>query len=89
MTNFFIDATGWLGAALVLYAYLMVSLKKLEGNSLHYQAVNISGALCLMVNTYFHHAYPSAIVNLIWIGIGIFALTTRSKHTAIPQGQEH
>ncbi len=77
--EFLIDATGWLGAVLVLYAYFMVSTNKLEGDSLHYQAANISGAICLMVNTYFHHAYPSAIVNVIWIGIGIYSLMRGGK----------
>jgi hypothetical protein len=74
MKQFFIDFTGWAGAVLVLYAYFMVSTKKLSGNSLHYQAANILGAVFLMINTYAHQAYPSAIVNLIWIGIGFYSL---------------
>jgi|APTNR8051073442_1049403.scaffolds.fasta_scaffold66792_2 fluoride ion exporter CrcB/FEX len=83
MIKLMIDATGWIGAILVLYAYMMVSTKRLEGNSLHYQAVNIAGAFCLMVNTYFHQAYPSAIVNVIWIGIGFYSLQSAKKQKAI------
>lgn len=79
MNETIIDVIGWLGAVLVLYAYFMVSTKKLEGDSLHFQAANISGALCLIVNTYYHHAYPSAVVNVIWIGIALFALMNRNK----------
>jgi hypothetical protein len=79
MNETIIDIIGWLGAVLVLYAYFMVSTKKLEGDSLHFQTANISGALCLIVNTYYHHAYPSAVVNVIWIGIALFALMKRSK----------
>jgi hypothetical protein len=78
-----IDATGWIGAVLVLYGYFMVSTNKLEGNSLHYQAANIAGAFCLMINTYFHHAYPSAIVNVIWIGIGLYSLQNGKKQKVI------
>lgn len=77
-----IDATGWIGAVLVLYGYLMVSTNKLEGNSFQYQAANISGAFCLMINTYFHHAYPSAIVNIIWIAIGFYSLKSGRKQRA-------
>lgn len=73
------DIIGWIGATSVLYAYFMVSTKKLEGNSLHYQSVNILGAICLMINTYFNHAFPSAFVNFIWIGIGIYSLTAKHK----------
>ncbi len=74
---------GWAGAVLVLYAYMMVSMKKLEGNSLHYQAANIAGAVFLMINTYFHHAYPSTIVNVIWIGIGIYSLQSGRKQKEV------
>lgn len=77
--KYFIDFTGWAGAVLVLYAYFMVSTKKLLGNSLHYQSVNILGAIFLMINTYYHHAYPSAIVNLIWIGIGFYSLLSKQN----------
>ncbi len=77
MTALIIDIIGWTGAVFVLYAYLMVSTKRLEGNSLHYQIANISGALCLIVNTYFHHAYPSTVVNIIWIGIAFYSLAKK------------
>ena len=77
MNELIIDTIGWLGAVLVLYAYFMVSTKKLAGDSLHFQAANISGAFCLIINTYYHHAYPSAVVNVIWIGIALFALKTK------------
>jgi uncharacterized membrane protein YgdD (TMEM256/DUF423 family) len=69
-----IDITGWLGAVCVVYAYLMVSARKLEGDSLQYQVFNILGALFLIINTYFHQAYPSTIVNIIWVGIALFSL---------------
>lgn len=75
----FIDIIGWLGAVFVLYAYLMVSTKRLEGDSLHFQAFNISGALCLIINTYYHHAYPSAVVNVIWIAIAIYSLLVKKQ----------
>jgi hypothetical protein len=79
MNEMIIDTIGWLGAVLVLYAYFMVSTKKLAGDSLHFQAANISGAFCLIINTYYHHAYPSAVVNVIWIGIALFSLKTRKS----------
>ncbi|MCS6820163.1 MAG: hypothetical protein NZ522_09455 [Chitinophagales bacterium] len=81
MKEWVIDFTGWAGAVLVLYAYFMVSTRRVAGNSLHYQAANILGAVFLMINTYFHQAYPSTIVNLIWIGIGIYSLLNKKSAT--------
>jgi hypothetical protein len=28
----------------------------------------------LTVNTYYYHAYPSSFVNVLWLGIAIYAL---------------
>lgn len=75
----FPDIIGWIGALSVLYAYFMVSVGRLRGNSFHFQAANILGALGLAVNTYYNHAYPSTIVNIIWIGIAIYSLAAKGK----------
>ncbi len=69
-----IDIVGWFGAFSVLLAYLMVSLRKWEGNSTRYQGVNLIGGICLIANTLYFKAYPSSFVNLVWVGIAIFTL---------------
>ena len=73
------DAIGWAGAALLLVAYAMVSSRKLEGNSMTYQFLNIIGSLLLAANTVFYRAYPSSFVNLIWTGIAVFSIATRRR----------
>jgi len=73
--NFLIDILGWAGAISVLVAYALVSAKKMEGDSVVYQSLNLAGSACLIVNSSFYGAYPSVSVNAIWIGIAIFALT--------------
>ena len=73
MTKFIIDFLGWAGALLLLGAYGAVSFKKLRAESMLYQVINGMGSLCLVVNTIFYHAYPSAFVNVIWIAIALTA----------------
>ena len=73
------DAIGWTGAGALLVAYAMVSSRKLEGDSTAYQFLNIVGSLLLAVNTISYGAYPSSFVNMIWIGIAIFSITTRKR----------
>jgi drug/metabolite transporter (DMT)-like permease len=73
------DAIGWLGAAFLLVAYAMISSKKLEGNSITYQFLNIVGSLLLAANTIFYRAYPSSFVNLIWMGIAFFSIASRGR----------
>jgi len=71
--KFAIDLLGWTGAAILLAAYAMVSFKKLRVDSGYYQLMNVIGSCCLIVNTVFYHAYPSASVNVIWVLIAIGA----------------
>lgn len=73
------DAIGWMGAALLLVAYAMISSKKLEAGATAYQLLNIIGSVLLVANTIFYRAYPSSFVNLIWAGIAVFFIATRKR----------
>lgn len=68
-----IDFLGWAGAFLLLGAYACVSFKKLRADSVSYQLANGLGSCFLVVNTIYYHAFPSAFVNVIWIGIAVAA----------------
>ena len=73
------DVLGWIGAAALLLAYAAVSFKKLAGDAVTYQLLNIAGSILLAANTTAYRAYPSSFVNLVWIGIAIFSVTTRKR----------
>lgn len=68
------EAIGWTGAILVLAAYWLVSAGKADARSGTYQSLNIGGALGLVTNSAWNGAIPSAVVNVIWIGIGVYAV---------------
>lgn len=70
----FMDTLGWIGTVLYLIAYLLISLKKLEGDSLAYQGMNIVAGILLVINTFYWRAYPSLGLNAAWISIGLFIL---------------
>jgi hypothetical protein len=70
----FITVIGTLGAVALLYGYAMVSAGKMSGDGLPYQALNFGGAATLMINSGFHSAWPSAILNMVWSGIGVVTL---------------
>lgn len=69
-----IDVLGWIGAVLYLAAYALISLKKVEGDSNLYQGINILAGILLIANSFYWRAYPSAALNVAWIGIAIFTL---------------
>ena len=69
-----IDIAGWAGVVALLVAYGLVSTKRIEGDAVIYQLLNLAGAALLIVNSAYHGAYPSVVINVIWIGIALFAL---------------
>jgi hypothetical protein len=73
----FIDILGWIGAVVVLTAYLLVSSNKIDGKSVIFQLLNLIGASLLIINTVALKAYPSAFVNVIWSGIAIYFLVRK------------
>jgi hypothetical protein len=68
-----VEIVGWIGAALILLAYLFLSAGKLTGQSLVYQGMNIVGAAGFVINGWWHRAIPSAALNVLWLLIGGFA----------------
>jgi hypothetical protein len=69
-----VECIGWLGAILVLLAYVLISLNKIESSTPSFQWLNLVGAICLIVHTIYNHAYPSAFVNIVWTGVAIYGL---------------
>jgi hypothetical protein len=74
-----IDIIGWIGSVMVVLAYGSNIYKFLASDSIGYVLLNIGGSACLIVNTLYHHAVPSAVVNMIWVLIALAALMTRKK----------
>lgn len=74
MNSVIMDSVGWLGAALLLVPYLLLSVGKVNGQSKSYQALNIAGSAALIVNSVYYGALPSAFVNIVWIFIGLTTL---------------
>jgi predicted tellurium resistance membrane protein TerC len=69
-----VEIAGWIAAVLILTAYGLLSAGKLTGKSVSYQLMNIVGAIGFVINTTYNGAIPSAVLNVIWVGIGIWAL---------------
>jgi len=77
-----IDAFGWFGALILIAAYALISHGSMGGRSVAYQSLNVAGSVLLMVNTAWHHAWPSSAVNLIWVAIAVGALIRGQKTNA-------
>ncbi len=81
--NYFIEIMGWIGAVLIVGAYFLNINGRLKSSSPIYIISNLLGGIFFTINTLVHHAYPSMIVNIIWVIIAIGALLKKDK----PKGQ--
>jgi hypothetical protein len=69
-----VEIVGWAGALLILGAYALLTAERVTSRSPLYQAMNVAGAAGFIVNGWWHGAIPSAVLNVIWMMIGVTAL---------------
>ena len=79
-----VDVIGWSGALLIIAAYALLSAGRLKAESIAYHLMNILGAAGFVVNSGWNGALPSAAMNVVWIGIGMYALFQRRTRTSKP-----
>ena len=80
--NVLVEALGWTGAALVLGAYLLSARDIWPASSAKSAVANITGASLLSVNGWYHGAFPSVGLNLVWVAIGATTLLRVSGRAA-------
>lgn len=69
-----IEIAGWIGAACVLGAYVLLSMGKLAATSPLFHLMNAVGAAGFIINTGWHEAIPSMVLNIIWLGVAAASL---------------
>jgi hypothetical protein len=69
-----VNVVGWIGMALLIGAYVLVTLGRISGPGLTFQLMNLVGGGFLMVNSAYYGAWPSAALNVVWVVIGVVGL---------------
>ena len=84
MRKYSIEIVGWLGAVLMLSAYLLLTSGKVSSRSNLYLWMNVLSGAGFVINSAWNGAYPSAFINVIWAAIGLYRVFGR--HFAAPSG---
>ena len=74
MLKLTIEIMGWAAAVTMLTAYLLLTTGRMAAQSARYQWLNILASIGFIVNSGWNGAYPSAFLNLVWMGIGVYGL---------------
>ena len=77
--NTSVEIIGWIASVLIVGSYALNISGKLEAHSKWYVWANIIGGIFFVINTYFHHAYPSMVVNIIWVIIALVMIVNRNQ----------
>jgi len=77
MANFAIEIVGWAAAALLLSAYVLLTMGKLSSRSRLYQWLNVLAGAGLIVNSGWNAAYPSVFINVVWMAVGLYGVFGR------------
>ena len=77
-----IEMLGWIASVLIVGSYALNITGKLPASSKIYVLANIIGGVFFVVNTYYHKAYPSMFVNVVWVIIAIYMISKKKKNNA-------
>jgi hypothetical protein len=81
-----VEVVGWVGAIMMLSAYVLLTLGRLKSQSPWYHWLNIVSGAGLIVNSGWNGAYPSVCINVVWLIIGLYGVFGRSAaHGAVTQ----
>ncbi|URD60462.1 hypothetical protein M8312_11810 [Sphingomonas sp. KRR8] len=83
-----VEVVGWIGAALILLAYALLTMGRIPARSLAYQGMNVVGALGFIVNSGYNGAVPSAALNVVWALIGLVAISRLPRRSARAQATQ-
>ena len=74
-----VEVIGWIAAAMMLSAYLLLTRGRLSAQSSTYHWLNILSGAGFIVNSGWNGAYPSAAINVVWAVIGLYGVFGRSR----------
>ncbi|MBB6627026.1 hypothetical protein H5V45_06790 [Nocardioides sp. KIGAM211] len=86
LTVLLVNVLGWVGMALLIGAYALVTAGRVHASGLPFQLMNLFGGGFLMVNSAYYGAWPSAVLNLVWVGIGSVGLLRARGRSGVSGG---
>ena len=66
-----VDIIGWLGTAILIIGYVLTTYRYIEPQRGWYTIFNVLGCIGIGINAWFHFAYPSVILQLVWAVIAL------------------
>ena len=68
------DLAGIIGVSLIVGAYLMMQLERLDSRSLTFSALNAAGAALIITSLVFDFNMSAMVVEVFWLGISLVGI---------------
>ena len=78
MIKYWVEIIGWIAAAMMLSAYVLLTMGRLSARSHAYHWLNVLSGAGFILNSGWNGAYPSAFINVVWAAIGLYGIFYRS-----------
>jgi hypothetical protein len=78
-----IDAIGMLGTLMVILAYYLLQLERIDPKSLSYNVMNLMGAILLFISLCFNFNLASLVIEVFWIGASMIGLWKYWRRIAV------
>lgn len=69
-----LDAVGIIGAALLMVAYLLLQINKLQSNGLAYSLLNAIGALLIVFSLLVNFNLAAFLIEIFWVLISLIGI---------------
>jgi len=81
------DLVGIAGAALIIIAYLLLQLRRIDADDVWYSASNAAGAALILLSLWFSFNLAAVIIEAFWLVISLYGITIaagrrKAAHTA-------
>jgi hypothetical protein len=68
------DLAGFLGAAIIVVAYLAMQQRWLNALDWRFSAANLLGSLLILISLWFEWNFPSVVIEIFWALISLMGL---------------
>lgn len=80
VTILWYDWLGYVGVALVLLAFLLLQARKLNGNGLIYQLLNMFGSFGVLLSlTFGNRNVPALLLEIAWVLISVYGIARSAR----------
>jgi hypothetical protein len=74
---------GLAGTLLVLVAFFLLQARKLHGNGLVYQLLNVIGAAAIIVSLFYAFNLASMLLEIAWLAISVYGMATSRRSRSL------